>query len=84
MNPNAIGLSNDRSAKRREATQEGLRDKPYRTYAVYARGPDSDQSFASGEGGSGYLLELEDGFDGTLLRKSEGVHGGSKHRCVGV
>jgi hypothetical protein len=32
--------------------------------------------------GFGHLLELEHGFDGTLLCESESVHGGPEHRDV--
>lgn len=61
--------------------KEGKR-RAYRTYAVYARRLDSNQGFASGEGGFWDFLELEHGFDGALLCKSESVHGGSEHRGV--
>jgi len=65
---------------RKHRLAKNARDKPSRTYAVYARGLDPDQSFATGEGGFGYLLEFEYGFDGTLLCEPESVHGGSEHR----
>ena len=79
MDPNTIGLSQPSVSKR----QRNARDKPRRTYAVYARRLDSDQSLAASEGGLGYLLELEYGFDSTLLCEPEGVHGGSEHRGEG-
>ena len=79
LDPNAIGLLRSSVNKK---TQEGLRDESCRTYAVYACRLDSDQSFAGGKRGFGHLFELEDGFDGTLLREPESVHGGPEHRYV--